>query len=88
MIKNWKQFNENVTENTDAINEALSKLQTEYREYFKHMLKCYDVSSPSKLSDEKKSEFFDNIKKYWVKGKGCTKSLEAIEEDICGKKEK
>jgi len=86
MIKNWKQFNENVTENTDAINEALSKLQTEYREYFKHMLKCYDVSSPSKLSDEKKSEFFDNIKKYWVKGKGCTKSLEDIEEDICGKK--
>lgn len=86
MIKNWKQFNENVTENTDAINEALSKLQTEYREYFKHMLKCYDVSSPSKLSDEKKKEFFDNIKKYWTKGKGCTKSLEAIEEDICGKK--
>ena len=82
-IQNWKQFNENV----ETMNEALSNLQKEYREFFKHMLKCYDVTSPSKLSDEKKKEFFKNIKKYWVKGKGTTKSLEEIEVDICGKKE-
>ena len=83
MIKNWEQFNES----TESINEALSKLQLEYREFFKHMLKCYEVSSPSKLSDEKKKEFFKNIKKYWVKGKGATKSLEDIEKEICGKDE-
>ena len=83
MIKNWEQFNE-----SQNINEELSALQKEYREFFQFMLKCYDITSPTKLSDEKKSEFFDNIKKYWVKGKGCTKSLDKIEEDICGKKEK
>lgn len=83
-IKNWKQFNEKVNNNDSRLNEALSKLQKEYREFFKHMLKCYDVTSPSKLSDEKKKEFFKNIKKYWVKGKGTTKSLEDIEFDICG----
>jgi hypothetical protein len=81
MLKNWEQFNQ-------SLNEELSLLQKEYREYFKFMLDCYDVTSPSKLSDEKKSEFFDNIKKYWVKGKGVTKDLEKIKEDICGKTEK
>ena len=81
MIKNWEQFNQ-------SINEELSLLQKEYREYFKFMLDCYDVNSPSKLSDEKKSEFFDNIKKYWVKGKGVTKDLEKIKIDICGEPEK
>jgi hypothetical protein len=81
MLKNWEQFNQ-------SLNEELSLLQKEYREYFKFMLDCYDVSSPSKLSDEKKSEFFSNIKKYWVKGKGVTKDLEKIKIDICGKTEK
>ena len=81
MLKNWTQF-------TESLNEELSLLQKEYREFFKFMLDCYDVSSPSKLSDEKKSEFFDNIKKYWVKGKGTTKDLDKIKIDICGKSEK
>jgi len=85
MIKNWDQFNENVKpENTEMINEELSKLQKEYREFFRSLLDCYDVKSPSKLSDEKKKEFFKNVKKYWVKGKGATKSLEDIKKDICG----
>ena len=84
-IQNWNQFNENTS---FEINEALSNLQKEYREYFKAMLDCYDVTSPSKLSDPKKKEFFNNVKKYWTKGKGATKSLEEIKEDICGKKEK
>lgn len=82
-IKNWQQFNEN---NSEKLNEALSNLQKEYREFFRTMLDCYEVSSPTKLSDEKKKEFFDNVKKYWVKGKGCTKSLEDIKEEVCGKK--
>jgi hypothetical protein len=70
----------------DFVNEKkeLSKLQIEYREYFKFMLKCYNVDSPTKLSDEKKSEFFDNVKKYWIKGKGASKDLEKIKKEICG----
>lgn len=69
----------------DDLYEKLSSLQKEYREYFKYILNnCYDKKSPSKLSDEKKKEFFDNIKKYWVKGKGATKDLEDIKIDICG----
>ena len=86
-IQNWNQFNESKTNSEEEINEALSNLQKEYREFFKHLLKCYDVSSPSKLSEKKKKEFFDNIKKYWTKGKGTTKSLEDITKEICGKDE-
>ena len=74
----------------DSINEQqLSELQKEYREYFKYILNnCYDEKSPAKLSEEKKKEFFDNINKYWVKGKGASKELDKIKEDICGKEEK
>jgi len=78
MIKNFKQYSED-------INEKLSPLQEEYREYFKFILDCYDVKSPAKLSEDKKKEFFDNINKYWIKGKGATKDLEKIKIDICGK---
>lgn len=80
MIMDFGQFNE-------SINEKLSPLQQEYREYFKFMLDCYDVKSPAKLSDEKKKEFFDNVNKYWTKGKGASKDLDKIKEDICGKKD-
>jgi len=79
MLKNWQQFNESYN-----LNEELTSLQEEYRKYFKFMLDCYGVKSPSKLSDEKKKEFFKNIKKYWVKGKGVTKDFDLIEKDICG----
>jgi len=78
MIKDFGQY-------MDSINEKLSNLQKEYREYFKFMLDCYGVKSPSKLSDEKKKEFFGNVKKYWVKGKGVTKELDKIKDDVCGK---
>ena len=78
-IKTFEQYNQ--------INEKLSDLQKEYREYFKFILNnCYDVKSPSKLTDEKKSEFFDNIKKYWIKGKGVIKDLDKIKDEICGLK--
>jgi len=79
MIKNFKEYKESF------LTEKLSELQKEYREYFKFMLDCYDVKSPTDLSDEKKKEFFDNVKKYWTKGKGVSKDLEKIKEDICGK---
>lgn len=79
MIKNFKEFNE-------SVNEKLSDLQKEYREYFKFMLKCYKVKSPSDLSEEKKKEFFDNVKKYWTKGKGVTKEFDKIEKELCGEK--
>lgn len=69
----------------ESVRESLSNLQKEYREYFRFMLDLYEVSSPTKLSKEKKKEFFDNVKKYWVKGKGVTKDLKKIEEDILGK---
>ena len=81
MITKFEQYNE-------SINEKLSTLQKEYREYFKFILDCYDVKSPAKLSEEKKKEFFDNVNKYWTKGKGATKDLDKIKEDICGKDEK
>ena len=79
LIKNFSEY-------TESVNEKLSSLQKEYREYFKFMLKCYDIKSPSKLSDEKKKEFFNNVKKYWIKGKGVSKDFEKIEKEICGEK--
>jgi hypothetical protein len=79
MLMKFKQFNE-------SLNEKLSDLQLEYRKYFKFMLDCYNVKSPKKLSEEKKKEFFDNIKKYWTKGKGVSKDFDKIKEDICGEK--
>lgn len=78
-IKDFKEYN-------DSLNEKLSSLQKEYREYFKFILACYDVKSPAKLSEDKKKEFFDNVNKYWTKGKGPTKDLDKIKEDICGVK--
>lgn len=81
-MKNIKTFEQY----TDIVNEELSQLQKDYREYFKFMLKCYDIKSPKLLSEEKKKEFFDNVSKYWIKGKGISKDYEKIENDICGEK--
>ena len=81
MILNFKEYQE-------SVNEKLSGLQLEYREYFKTILDCYGVKSPAKLSDEKKKEFFDNVNKYWTKGKGASKDLDKIKDDICGKADK
>jgi len=83
-MKHILLFEKFLNEDMD-LNEKLSPLQKEYREFFKFMLDCYDVKSHSNLSEEKKKEFFNNIDKYWVKGKGVTKDLKEIEKDICGK---
>ena len=72
------------TEYNESLNEKLSDLQKEYRVYFKFILDCYNVKSPADLSEDKKIEFFDNVKKYWIKGKGPNKDLDKIRVDICG----
>jgi hypothetical protein len=54
----------------ESIAISISRLikEEEYREFFKRMLKKYNVSSPSELSPEKKKEFFHTIERDW-KGK-------------------
>jgi len=47
----------------------LSKLQIAYSDFFVALLGEYDVTSPAKLSKEKKSEFFNRIKKEWPAAK-------------------
>jgi len=84
-VKNWKQFNESNSTNTNdelLTEKALSELQKTYRAYFKEMLKIYDVNSPAKLSKEMKKEFFKNIRKYWIKGKGPSKLGEELSDAI------
>ena len=78
-LQDWEQFNESYSIDNEMLTEkALSELQKTYRAYFKDMLKAYDVKSPAKLSKEKKKEFFKNIRKYWVKGKGPSKTGEEL----------
>lgn len=48
---------------------TLSKLQVAYADFFTAMLDQYEVTSPAKLSKEKKTEFFNRIKKEWPKAK-------------------
>jgi|AntRauTorckE6833_2_1112554.scaffolds.fasta_scaffold110718_2 hypothetical protein len=76
-FKNFEGFiNETIfNEALDAfVNEQeLSNLQKEYREYFQQKLEEFDVTSPAKLSDEKKKEFFNAVKAGWVIGKGAKK---------------
>ena len=40
---------------------------------------------PAKLSEEKKKDFFDNIKKYWTKGSGAIKIGQDLIDIIKGK---
>jgi len=52
------------------LNEKLSPLQKEYRNYFRAMLKVYQVTTPAKLDEEGKKAFFNDIRKHWKKGQG------------------
>lgn len=74
-----KNFNEFVNEQRN-LNEE-SKLQKEYQEFFLSLLKKYDVESPAELDDDKKIEFFDDIKKHYTKGKGVKDSGKKIIDD-------
>jgi hypothetical protein len=62
----------NITKYQDFVNE--SKLQDDYREFFKKLLSLYDVKSPAefKSKPEKSEEFYADIKKGWSKGHGLT----------------
>ena len=47
----------------------LSPLQKAYSEFFFEMLEEFETETPAKLSDERKAEFFNRIKKDWKKKK-------------------
>jgi len=49
--------------------KQLSPLQAAYSEFFFLMLQEYEVETPAKLTDEKRSEFFNQIKRDWKKKK-------------------
>lgn len=58
-------------QNKQQAKKPLSLLQKRYREYFQTMLAMYKVDSPAQIKpEEKKKEFFSNIKKYWNNGEG------------------
>jgi hypothetical protein len=66
-MKNIKKFGDFM-----KLNEELSPLQKEYREFFRWMLDRYGVKSPASLSEQKKKDFFNEIQLGWVKGSGVT----------------
>jgi hypothetical protein len=47
----------------------LSELQKEYRTFFLGKMELYGVKSPAQLTNEPKSEFFNEIKQDWAKNK-------------------
>lgn len=62
------------------VNEAKG-LKKEYEEVFRALLDKYEVSSPAELSDEKKVEFFEDIKKHYTAGKGQTDKGEELTKE-------
>jgi hypothetical protein len=59
-----------VSEINEMIDSYLDTLtEHAYQDYFKSMLKKWGVKSPSQLPDEKKKEFFKDIKTGWAKNK-------------------
>ena len=56
----------------EAEEKELSALQKDWREYFGAKLKKFDAASPADLGDEKKKEFFNDLKKDWERGQGAT----------------
>lgn len=65
-IQDFATFTERIKQ-TRAVKEKeeLSAKQEEYGNFFRDMLKKYNVSSPAELSEEKKKEFFNEINKGW-----------------------
>ena len=58
---------EGVTPVEEKIAVSISRLirEEDYREFFKKMLKKYNVKNPSELDVEKKKEFFNTVDKEW-----------------------
>mgnify|MGYP001292967011 CR=1 FL=1 len=71
-----KSFSEFVS-NKRQVNEA-DGLKKEYEEVFNALLDKYEVKSPAELDDDKKVEFFDEIKTHYTAGKGQTKKGEEL----------
>jgi len=57
------EINKMVDTYIDSLNEGA------YQDYFKSVLKKWNVKSPNQLSPEKKVEFFKDVKKGWSKSK-------------------
>ena len=49
---------------------ALSELQEKYRDYFMDTMDKHEMDGLSDLTEEQIKEFFNDISKGWVKGKG------------------
>ena len=71
-----RSFSEFVS-NKRQVNEA-EGLKKEYEEVFTALLDKYKVKSPADLDDDKKVEFFDEIKSHYTAGKGQTKKGEEL----------
>ena len=56
----------------EAEEKAMSDLQKDWRDYFGAKLAKFGVESPADLDEEKKKEFFNDLKSDWEKGKGAT----------------
>lgn len=73
----------NISSYGDFVNE--SKLQDEYREFFKKLLKLYDVNSPAQFKGKEvlAKKFYKDVSEGWSKGNGLTqygKKLMEIEK--------
>jgi hypothetical protein len=75
-----KSFSQYVSEKR-KMNEE-SALQQEYQEFFDALLNKYGVKSPAELSDDKKSEFFDEIKQHYTSGEGVKDSGKKIVDEF------
>lgn len=64
-------FDELSTDSMTPVEESMVKSikkllkEEDYREFFKGMLKKWNISSPAELSGDKKKEFFDQVDKNW-----------------------
>ena len=74
-----KSFSQYVSEKRSILEK--SELQQEYQDFFMALLKKYEVESPAELADDKKNEFFDEIKKHYEAGKGVKDSGQKIIDD-------
>ena len=66
----------------EAETKELSNLQKDWREYFGAKLAKFGVESPAELDEEKKKEFFNDLKKDWERGQGVkAEAKDELEKD-------
>ena len=84
-MKNLKDFNTFSQAALDAdtakLAEEKSALQKEYQEYFMSLLHKYDIASVAELDDDKKAEFFDELKTGYTPGEGTNDTGEEAVKD-------